>query len=189
MASRHSVMALSKNKEDKYIDATNELREIIAIFKNMTIGRGGWKPIQTGVILSTTTVLELAEKLLQDKVSFLMTGRLTQDCLENLFSVVRSKNPVPSCLESQRVLKTICTAQFMRKVKHSSYDEDDSLYLADFLDNKPSEDSQPSKTTQPFDDIEEVVVVTEGIFNRLDELDESSLYYITGCSSNTSFNK
>lgn len=55
----------------------------------MKIGKGDWKPCQTGVILTTTSVLSLAEELLDAGHTYLLTGRLTQDCLENLFSVVR----------------------------------------------------------------------------------------------------
>lgn len=50
-------------------------------------GRDGWKPIQTGVRLSISTILSLYNDLVVDgKYKYLMTGRLTQDCVENLFS-------------------------------------------------------------------------------------------------------
>ena len=56
-----------------------------------------WKLVQTGVTLSTKSVLQLADDGLQYLgFQFLITARLTQDCLENLFSIVKSKNPVPT---------------------------------------------------------------------------------------------
>ena len=52
-------------------------------------GKPDWKPVQTGVILSSASILGLAEDLLQP-TNFLLTSRFTQDCLENLFSCVRA---------------------------------------------------------------------------------------------------
>ena len=76
------------------------LRSVILIcIQVMTIGeRGDWKPVQSGVLTATTKVLGIQEEFLNDRYQFLLTSRLPQDCLENLFSVVRLKNPVPSPL-------------------------------------------------------------------------------------------
>ena len=48
--------------------------------KLLTPKASEWKPIQTGVILSTQSVLEFQEELLASGHKFLLTARLTQDC-------------------------------------------------------------------------------------------------------------
>jgi len=98
MTSRHPVMAFSKFNGDKYDSAVSCLRTVIDLFQHVSIGKkGAWKPVQSGVLLSTFSVLELQNRFLNIlNFKFLLTARLTQDCLENLFSCVRSKNAVPT---------------------------------------------------------------------------------------------
>nr|XP_054757275.1 vinculin-like [Lytechinus pictus] len=96
-------MGLSQHDPGKYEEATTFLRNVIEVFKGVKIGvRGDWKRIQTGVILSTTSVLSIAEELLSAGHAFLLTSRLTQHCLENLFSSVRLRKPVPTPLEFKK---------------------------------------------------------------------------------------
>lgn len=107
MASRHAAMALSKCKPEKYHAANDQLKTVIDVFRMIRVGDGRWKPYQSGVILTTTSVRLLAEELLgeeEDKLSFLMTGRLTQDCLENLFSSLRARNSQPGMHLSDSIL-------------------------------------------------------------------------------------
>ena len=56
---------------------------------------------------------------------FLLTSHFTQDCLENLFSTVRSKNPIPIALGFLRSLRLITVAQFSKSSKFGSYEVDD----------------------------------------------------------------
>lgn len=129
------MLALSRLDPKKYEEAVNFLREVIQIFSNMKIGsRGEWKSIQTGVIISTTSVLEVAEELLDAKHKFLLTSRLTRDCLENLFSLVRLRKPVPSLHDFKYALKTISAAQYLTLPNSGSYEKDDGEFLAEFLD-------------------------------------------------------
>ncbi|XP_048513912.1 uncharacterized protein LOC125501652 [Athalia rosae] len=101
MTSRHPVLALSKCKIDKYNEAIQILNEIRDIFRDIQKGhKNVWKPLQTGILISTTSISQLAEYYLEKKgLPFLLTGRFTQDCVENLFSIVRSKQPVPNALQ------------------------------------------------------------------------------------------
>lgn len=63
-----------------------------------------------------------------------MTGRLTQDPLENLFCTVRIKQKKPSAVLFKNTLKVISMAQIITDPTSSSYDADDRTYLNDFLD-------------------------------------------------------
>lgn len=116
MSSRHPVLALTKFDTGKYQCAISFLQSVINVFENITIGKqGAWKPVQTGVILSTVSVLQLQDRLLnEDNFKFLLTARLTQDCLENLFSCVRSKNAVPIPLEFKNTLRLLTVSQYLK---------------------------------------------------------------------------
>jgi len=68
------------------------------------------------------------------KFQFLLTGRLTQDCVENLFSVLRSKNVTLNALQFKNNLKLIAISLYMRSVPRSNYEDDDAQYIPGFLD-------------------------------------------------------
>jgi hypothetical protein len=81
----------------------------------MKIGNSYWKPLQQGIILSTHSVIAISEQLLYEaEVHFFLTGRLTQDCLENLFSTVRQGNAIPTPAAFTNTLKIITVAQFLK---------------------------------------------------------------------------
>ena len=57
---------------------------------------------------------------------FVLTGRFTQDCLENLFSQLRQKNVIPNCLQFKNNLKLIATSMYMRPIVAGNYDYDEN---------------------------------------------------------------
>lgn len=78
--------------------------------------------------------MQLQAALLDNQgYNFLLTGRLTQDCIENLFSVVRMKKPEPSAYNFKCTLRLVCISQFIHRPKNSSYRADDGEYLIDFF--------------------------------------------------------
>ena len=131
-----------------------------------------WKPVQAGMVLSTTSVLNLCEDLLDDQ-DFLLTSRLTQDCVENLFSCVRSKNPIPSLHEFKNALKIITVAQYLSPCQHGNYQTDDREYLGDML-SKVIDISHPLS--------EEVDAVEHNFTHslQLNGAECDSLYYLAG---------
>lgn len=76
------------------------------------------------------------------KHKFVLTGRFSQDCLENLFSVIRSRNVIPTALQFKNNLKLISTSQYIKTVDKSNYDEDDSHMITEFLNNSNSTKKQ-----------------------------------------------
>ena len=148
MASRHLGLALSKHIAEKYTDAMNFLSSVMANVRHMAVGSDGkWKPIQTGIILTTQAVLEMADELLVNANDFLLTGRLSQDCLENLFSTIRLKTPTPLSTELRNSFRVRTVSQYM-KAANSSYDTSDAEYLADYLimkqdEKKPDDEAMP----------------------------------------------
>lgn len=87
-------------------------------------------------MLSTKSILDLQQNLIErHSFSFILTSRFTQDCLENLFSVVRQGNPLPTPLEFKMALKIITLSQYLKVSKAGSYELDDaSFYLTDLAD-------------------------------------------------------
>lgn len=137
MSNRNPALALSMLKPQKYSETIEFLNEIIDIFNQMEIGTpSAWKPIQTAVLMSTTSLLQLSEYLLNEiGFQFVLSGRFTQDCIENLFSVIRIKNIIPNALQFKNNLKfeLILVAHYMKNISNSSYFEDDEEFFSEFL--------------------------------------------------------
>ena len=175
MSSRHPVMALSKINMNSYENAILHLNSVISVFQYILFGKKGhWKPVQTCIILTTTSMLEVHRELLDNGHTFVLTSRFTQDCLENLFGCVRLKNPVPSALEFKQALKSITVAQFLKRPSSGSYQDDDSSYLAEFL-NHPTVPSSSTSNTDVFNQID-----YECSANQSLEQSESNRYYLGG---------
>jgi hypothetical protein len=82
-------------------------------------------------LLATQTVLDYQKlSLEQEGFKYVMLGRLTQDALENLLSVIRSRRSVPDAREFRSVLGLACLSQFECSInKHGSYAISDHTHL------------------------------------------------------------
>lgn len=138
-SSRSAQNALSLKNPQKYAESVEFLNEYIKLIREVKIGvKGEWKPVQTGIQMSTTSILEIAEYLLKVKgFEFLLTSRLSQDKLENLFSQIRRRKKTPNCYEFKNALKIVTLAQFLAPVKGHNYENDDGGYFLDFLNSNP----------------------------------------------------
>jgi hypothetical protein len=161
-----------------------------------------WKPIQTGILISTQSLLDLYASLVATgNYHFLLTSRLTQDALENLFSQIRGRGDShPSPVHFRHCLRLISVAQFMKVTDRSSYSIDDSTYAMPFLKTKHPADcsiSRPGAGCQPGDGcISRPVDIVDGDSSCLipflvedgivrnpsggDMCDTNALYYLTG---------
>ncbi|XP_064468717.1 uncharacterized protein LOC135382992 [Ornithodoros turicata] len=100
MTSRTPTMALSDMCPEKGKEAKLFLLEFMEMFRKLSIidknrTNPTWKPVQSGVIITTTTALKRELYVTERGLKFLLLGRFSQDSLENLFSVVRTRTPVP----------------------------------------------------------------------------------------------
>ena len=174
VSSRHRVTALCLNDPVQYRKAVDFLGTIIHLFETLTIGdKGAWKPVQTGIILTTQSIINVSDNLLASGYQFILTSRFTSDCIENLFSCVRTNNPVPSPLEFKNKLRLLSASQFLRVKTSSSYNISDGAYLADFVSANKTADSE---TDEDFPDVLCFTPVT----NSLSDADLASLYYLAG---------
>lgn len=113
---------------------------MIDVFEKIEIGsekKKSWKPIQTGIVMSTTAMLHVQKLFLDDlRFSFLLLSRFSTDALENLFSTLRSKNAVPRGLEFRSALKAVTSSLFLRPSKDGSYADADGFVLAKMCSTK-----------------------------------------------------
>lgn len=122
-----------------------ELKNILDLVEKMEIGPGRWKPIQTGITLSTLNVLEITKTLLQEKYKYVLTARFNQDCLENLFSILRRHgNTNPGPIMAIRALKLATLSQFVGSVSKSSYATDSAAFYVNMFSNQAN---PPGKTS------------------------------------------
>jgi hypothetical protein len=88
------------------------------------------KPVQTGVVFASSNATELVNCYLKTKkFKYVYFGRFMQDALENLFSMVRFINPIPSSKFFKLALRIISVAQFFGPIRSGNYAADDSAYL------------------------------------------------------------
>lgn len=186
MTSRYIGTAMSFFKESSHKEAVAFLEDFMAMFSRVTIRNetqnSSFKPVQTGVLITTTSALLLQHELLTVyKFKFVLLCRLTQDALENLFSCVRARNPVPRALEFKLTLRLIMLSQFFRPSRKGSYQIDDSVDLLEFLEVKKAasqknleageevlfEDSFLDDETPPLDNVEmQSLVYLSGYITR-----------------------
>lgn len=100
MTSQCPTLALSRSNPDLFAKRINHLMLMMRVFRSILIGDdGSWKTVQEGVLISTASILLLQEDLLGNRgYRFFLTARFTQDFVENLFSMIRSKSPLPTAL-------------------------------------------------------------------------------------------
>ena len=166
MNSRTMVTALSKKKIEKYNEKMDLFKLSITLFKELKVyekhglscttktnkrlkssdlqmgkinqNPDPWKPWQTSIIVTSNSTIEMSEYLLTNGgFEFFLTSRITQDCLENLFSTVRKGNPNPNCLEFKKNLKLIAASQYLGTPANGNYENDGGKYLLNFVNDRP----------------------------------------------------
>lgn len=142
MTSRIKGLALSKENSTEYKQSVDFLREYMFIIRNLKFRPKSQSlmPFQKGILISTQSCLELQEFLLNDcGFKYFLTSRTTQDCVENLFSVVRVRSKKPSALQFKQSLRHISVTNFLTKIETSNYEfdkSDNGFSMLDFLCSK-----------------------------------------------------
>ena len=136
MNARHKEAAQFRGKETA---GTQALKDMLVIIHDVAFdGKKMWKPIQTGIQLSTTAVLQLSQEVMSThQLQYFLTGRLTQDPVENLFSQARGQGIMhPTCVVFRQALRLVTIAQYLQVAKGSAYEEDGCAYLVDYLKHR-----------------------------------------------------
>jgi len=133
MNARHKEAAQFHGKETA---GTQVLTEMLEVIKGLGFdGKKIWKPIQTGIQLSTSVALQLSQEVMSShKLQYFLTGRLSQDPVENLFSQARGQSVMhPSCSVFRQALRLVTVAQYLQVSKGAAYEDDGCSYLIDYL--------------------------------------------------------
>ena len=152
MSTRTLHLALTNHNPQNLKEAIDFLEEVMELIQKLQVGdKHIWKPWQTGILITTKSVIELSRYLLEfQNFSFILTSRFSQDCLENVFYVLRSKHVVPDVLQLKNDLKLLSVAQYMKKVSNSRYEEDDRGFLSEFLDDLAEKYKNKNKQKNEF---------------------------------------
>lgn len=115
LSRRHPASVSNHAKKDKYATTALFLKSFIDLFSTLNFEEddGCWKLIQIGVLLATQSILDIQDESLDGNVNYLPASRFTQDCLETLFSSLRSKSPIPTPLEFINGLRGISVVQYL----------------------------------------------------------------------------
>ena len=82
--SRYHSIALSKYNSEVYNKAIEHLKDIIKLFLDITIG-DQWKPVQTAIVTTTKSILDLQKLLLEvHGFKYVLTARFSQDSLGSM---------------------------------------------------------------------------------------------------------
>jgi hypothetical protein len=115
------------NLQENSIDEVKSfLRECCEIFHEIKIG-----PTKLRCLIAaektTKSILDIMEYYQSLGVEKFCAANFTQDCLENVYSVVRSKKKMPTSKEFVYLLRAQCVSRFTKiNVRGSSYDLDES---------------------------------------------------------------
>lgn len=115
---------------------------------------------------------------------FLLTGRLTQDALENLFSQIRSKGIMhPKPVHFRMSLRLICLGQFMTVPTFSNYEADDTPHLISFVKSHKNDNSHLEKSHETGNEGDAAVFsLLCSAVATFDCCESNGFYYIAGWS-------
>ena len=74
-------------------------------------GNNVQKPFQKGIIVSIKSTIQMFSELKSEGISFLLTSRVNQDCLENMFTQIRQMggpNSHPTSVELINRVRKLC---------------------------------------------------------------------------------
>lgn len=170
MTSRTTKLAFSHAVEASYDDAVKCLKDTLDLFSKLSIGapkKAPWKPVQTGLTVAPLTALSVqAEMLDKYHFHFFLLSRLSQDALENLFSTLRAKNPIPRLYDFKCSLRSASLSQFLRPSKSGSYADDEGFLLVGLEQHQNEETTEevqcPDDLLDLSSEIEQVVIYLAG---------------------------
>lgn len=171
-----------------YEKAIDLIKKMDRIFQKIHIGsKGEWKPCQRGMRILCASLLGLQDYFLNERgYYFILLARFTQDCIENLFSLIRLRQPTPHAVTFLQCLKVITLAQYSIAVKGSSYDYEESVALEgiDFLAEarrravERAEETFSKSLDELFANAIEPLTLNE--INSLSEWEEAVIYDMAG---------
>ncbi|KAM7301884.1 uncharacterized protein ISCGN_017401 [Ixodes scapularis] len=140
--SHAKVFARAITATSTHVAALETKQDFIRSWELLTVdGRhASSRPCKRGWLVTIAAVLQMWEQLRVEGLSFLMTNRLNQDCLENSFSVIRQKGGFrdsPDTEQFKASAKALMTENLMRSGQVTNCEEDfDEVLLCAGLGGK-----------------------------------------------------
>ncbi len=172
------------------------------VFEQMQIGQEDrWKPLNTGMVMSTISILDISNLLLKPKLyDYLLLSRLNQDSVENVFSQIRLRaGMAPTPTQCLTAVKTITLSQFISDVKSSNYSDASDVHLLDYF-SKMKTTKTPTIESAPLPllidnqnlistRLKTVKVTNPDDVRMLLNYDLCMIYNISGCITNALLKK
>ncbi|CAG5096767.1 Similar to T: Transposable element P transposase (Drosophila melanogaster), partial [Cotesia congregata] len=174
MVCRHKSHSLGSDESS--LERVEFLQSFIESIKDLQFTTNNkWKPIQRGIILVTTTALNLRKDLvLSGKFQYLLTGCLTSSSVENLFSQIRAGGDIhPKPRQLRYRMRLVAVAQYLRVPSSASYEDDDEPYYLEFLKQKKDE----LRTTDDEKTLDAIEMPNSCVLSAIQEY---GLYYLSG---------
>jgi hypothetical protein len=145
--------------EEKQIEALRNMEDLV---NSMYFGKDetslSKKPFQIGIVVSINSTLDLYTELKKEGLSYLLTSRVNQDALENVFSQIRAlggNNTHPTSVETINRIRTICLTKNVSTILSSSCpveqntcDDDDGFLSVNLLDDILSDVGEGPDSTE-----------------------------------------
>ena len=146
-------------------------------FKNRS-GKLGKKPFQSGITVSIKATMDLYRELKEEGLSYLMTSRINQDSLENIFSTLRlmgGSNSHPSSVEAINRIRKLCVIKNVKSVVNNpavEISDEDSFVTADLFDSVDGDLLD--------DDYEEEICDVDDEFHEFNSDNNEARNYVAG---------
>lgn len=109
------------------------LHKVIDLFQNTRIGTE-WDSLNVDVVMSSLSICDIGDFLLENNFDFLITYRFTLDCVENIFSQIRKKRGSMPCASiCLQIIRSITLSQFSSDIKRSSYTNKTDEFLLNLI--------------------------------------------------------
>lgn len=186
MTSRQFNLALSLQNLNVYNQTVSFLRTYRTFIFDCKVGiKKRWKPWQTASILCTNSILRLQYHFLYtEQYTVVYTARFTQDCLENIFSLLRFKQKRPTALQFKDNLRLLSVSQFMSEIPGASYEHHETPWLMNFTARISDFEPYAYSSTKMTRDVEEYFEMgySNDVFEDtvFDNSERNQIYHIGG---------
>ena len=179
--SRTSRFSFHKDHLEENIAVIEEFCDYFKFLKVSPKQKDSYIKFQRATVLSCHSLIWLARHMVEEKgFKFFLGGRVTNDPVENLHSVIRGHDPKPTPLNYKRILKAVIMTQFLKpitNIDNTAYEsdhEENSKFLIDLNDCK----SIVKDMAKDFEEDEDYF--NQIGFNPEDFTEKNSLAYVAG---------
>ena len=158
VTSRRRDFAISKKDVRRFEDEMNFLDEVVHLINSTQFSakQRSKNFVQKGFTLSIASLKDVVIYLLETKdYEYVLCGRFTGDCIENLFSVVRKRDKAPTPLQFTNILETLTFLGQLRPSKYGAYEEDEQscwvTEISDFIKMYDESDEIAEKDDKELD--------------------------------------